>query len=125
MKTINILQAFNLHLTAEEAADLGLAVVTKFAPGLQTVADEVAEHWFVKAHTGEVPALDAIAKERADLAAKQAELALGQSALAESMKALQAAQAQLEADRADLVAKQAAATPPAPAPAAAKTAAKA
>lgn len=50
MKKIFVLKPFNLN---------DGATVTPFAPGFHTVADEVADHWFVKAHCsedGEAPA---------------------------------------------------------------------
>jgi hypothetical protein len=106
MKTIHIIQAFVLRLT-EGVGDAAREVTRRFDAGLHTVEDDVAGHWFVKAHTGDAPALDALAAERADLVAKQAELVSGQSALAASMKALQDAQAQLDADRAALAAESA------------------
>ena len=72
MKKIYVLTAFNFNDGAK---------ITPFATGLHDVDDEVAEHWFVKAHCspdGEAPAVEEdprIAEYEARIAELEAQLA--------------------------------------------------
>ncbi|MDV0603362.1 hypothetical protein RZO85_27240 [Raoultella ornithinolytica] len=72
MKKIYVLTAFNFNDGAE---------ITPFAAGFHDVDDEVAEHWFVKAHCspdGEAPAVaedPRIAEYEARIAELEAQLA--------------------------------------------------
>lgn len=72
MKKIYVLTAFNFNDGAK---------ITPFAAGFHDVDDEVAEHWFVKAHCspdGEAPAVEEdprIAEYEARIAELEAQLA--------------------------------------------------
>ncbi|PQH29086.1 STY1053 family phage-associated protein [Raoultella ornithinolytica] len=72
MKKIYVLAAFNFNDGAK---------ITPFAAGFHDVDDEVAEHWFVKAHCspdGEAPAVaedPRIAEYEARIAELEAQLA--------------------------------------------------
>ncbi|HHE5355680.1 TPA: hypothetical protein ACPEYO_003765 [Klebsiella pneumoniae] len=72
MKKIYVLTAFNFNDGAK---------ITPFAAGFHDVDDEVAEHWFVKAHCspdGEAPAVaedPRIAEYEARIAELEAQLA--------------------------------------------------
>lgn len=50
-KTINVLKTFTLTHTDEG----GKVVKSPFLPGLQDVDEKLADHWYTRAHCGELP----------------------------------------------------------------------
>lgn len=91
MPTIYVKKAFRLR-HGGEAHD--------FAVGNHSVSEEVAKHWFVKAHTGSEPAVDPSAKAAADelmaeLEGKAKELKVQADKLTEREKAAEAREADL------------------------------
>lgn len=61
MQVINVTKAITLLLADGNKLEI--------PSGVQKVEDDVAEHWYVKAHTGEMP--EAITKATADKSSKK------------------------------------------------------
>ncbi|WCM21365.1 hypothetical protein NDK50_07930 [Paraburkholderia bryophila] len=83
------------------------ATTKSFSPGLHEVADDVAEHWYVRLHTGEEPAPDLAPSDEQAINELSAELEAETERLAALESALDARGADLDRREAAIAAREA------------------
>lgn len=84
-RLVNVIKAFSLNLNRT-----GTPETLNFDAGVQRVDDDIAEHWYAKAHFGDMPSADA--QVSPESAAALAELKVREEALAAKEQELSAHQ---------------------------------